>query len=444
MKVMIQSALGHPRSKKFMTKIDGHGHEFRDVTNRPAETITTRPVALAVDAASVSGQPESAADKPPYRIPTLQEINALPQSGLNVISLFAGTGGSSLGYRMAGFRVLFANEFIEAARDSYAANARPGTIIDGRDIRKITPQEILDAVGLKPGELDVLDGSPPCASFSTAGIKQRGWNRIKKYSDGAQRADDLFYEYLRILDGIRPKVFIAENVSGLIKGVAKGYFLDILKRMKALGYRVEARLLDAQWLGVPQRRRRIFFVGVRDDLGRAPAFPKPLPYRYTLREALPWIDRAVHDTSGQFSEGEFTDKPSPTITVGVEGLNAVHYKVWDVEPEADMSRYETGKEWNRLAAGAQSERYFSLVKPPLDGPSPTVTASGGIPSFASVTHPLECRKFSIGELKRICGFPEDFILTGNYAQQWERLGRAVPPIMMERLATAIRQGVFEA
>ena len=103
-----------------------------------------------------------------------------------------------------------------------------------------------------------------------------------------QRTDDLFFEYARLLKGLLPKCFVAENVSGLVKGVAKGYFLEILAALKGSGYRVEAGLLDAQWLGVPQTRQRLIFVGVREDLGLPPAFPRPLPYRYSVREALGW------------------------------------------------------------------------------------------------------------------------------------------------------------
>ena len=400
MRVLVQQQLGLPRSGA--TKIKGHGHAFRDLSDLPAETITTRPVNVVVDRTQNLARTKS--DKPPYYVPTMAEIRSIDPNGYKVVSLFAGTGGSSLGYRMAGFSVLFANEFVEAARDSYAANANPATVIDRRDIRTVTPDDIFRATGIKEGELDILDGSPPCSSFSSAGVREKGWNQVKKYSDLSQRTDDLFYEYIRIIDGVRPKVFVAENVAGLIKGVSKGYFLDILKRMKALGYRVEARLLDAQWLGVPQRRRRVFFIGVRSDLNRDPVFPTPLRYRYTLREVLP------------------LDAP--------------------VEADADMRRFEVGKEWAKLAAGEQSERYFSLVRSQYDAPVQTVTAEGGLASLASVAHPVECRKFSIAELKRICSFPDDFVLTGTFAQQWERLGRAVPPLMMRAIATTLRDRVL--
>lgn len=125
----------------------------------------------------------TATNKPPYIVPSMEEIRAKPWNGFNAISTFSGCGGSSTGYRMAGFKILWASEFIDAARESYAANKAPYTILDGRDIRQVKPEDILTAINLKPGELDLFDGSPPCASFSTAGKREAGWGKVKKYSD---------------------------------------------------------------------------------------------------------------------------------------------------------------------------------------------------------------------------------------------------------------------
>jgi DNA (cytosine-5)-methyltransferase 1 len=388
--------------------------------------------------------------KPPYRVPSMAEIAAVPWNGFLVASTFAGAGGSSLGYRMAGFRVAWASEFVPAAREVYALNAAPGTVIDDRDVRVVQPAEILAATGLAVGELDVLDGSPPCASFSTAGKRQAHWGQVRKYSDVEQRTDDLFFEFARVRDGLMPKAFVAENVSGLVKGAAKGYFLEILAKLKK-GYRVEARMLDAQWLGVPQQRQRIIFVGVREDLGIDPAFPVPLPYRYSVREAIPWIASFRNPvTLSGFGKGpikERVDQPSQTIMV--DGLGASNDYAVEVEHEADIGAFAIGREADKLAPGQQSDKYFQLVRAPLDGPCPTVSASGGgcdsyagLPTNASVIHPTERRKFSIAELRRVCGFPDDFALTGTYGQQWERLGRAVPPPMMRALAEAIRDQVL--
>lgn len=387
--------------------------------------------------------------KPPYRVPSMAEIAALPWNGYNAISTFSGCGGSSLGYKMAGFRVLWASEFIPAAQDTYRAN-HPATILDTRDIRNVQASDILDAIGMKPGELDLFDGSPPCASFSTAGKREAGWGKVKAYSDTKQRTDDLFFEYSRLIKGVQPKVFVAENVSGLVKGTAKGYFLEILAELKSCGYVVSAKLLDAQWLGVPQMRQRVIFVGVRNDLasqfGVKPVHPKPLAYRYSVRDALPWIGettpRACLDRRGAFgNDGDITDSPAPTVLADSVGTH------WVIEPETDISRYAIGAEWDKLKPGEQSERYYQLVRAPIDGPSPTVTQAAGTAwapaAAAGVTHPTEKRKFSIAELRRICAFPDDFILTGTYSQQWERLGRAVPPVMMMYIAKTIQTEVLD-
>lgn len=376
--------------------------------------------------------------KPEYRVPSMPEIAAVPWNGYTAISTFSGCGGSSLGYKMAGFKVLWASEFIPAAQDTYRAN-HPDTILDTRDIRQVKASEILDAIGMQPGQLDLLDGSPPCASFSTAGKREAGWGKVKAYSDTKQRTDDLFFEYARLVKDIQPKVFVAENVSGLVKGTAKGYFLEILQALKDCGYNVVAKLLDAQWLGVPQMRQRIIFIGVRNDLKVAPVHPKPLSYRYSVRDAIPWIVKAELANGlesiglGHHKMADLNGRVFPTI----QALRPVV-----VEAESDISRYAIGAEWDKLRPGESTYYGGRLYKPSLDAPSPTVTQRGGDNTAASVAHPTEKRKFSIAELKRICAFPDDFILTGTYAQQWERLGRAVPPVMMSHIAAAIRDNVL--
>ena len=372
--------------------------------------------------------------KPTYVVPSMADVRSIPWNGLRVASTFCGGGGSSLGYRMAGYKIIWASEFVESARETYRVNAHKDTIIDSRDIRSVSAKDILSVTGLSVGDLDIFDGSPPCASFSTAGKRERGWGKQKQYSDTVQRTDDLFFEFSRLVRELQPKVFVAENVSGLIEGTAKGYFIEILRELGLCGYRVKCKLLDAQWLGVPQSRQRTIFIGVRNDLNREPIYPKPMAYRYSIRDAAPWIYRPS------------IDAPSDTITAcGTGGDVRYNWKVFApvVEPEADISRYCTGREWEKLRIGEQSDRYFSLVRADPDKPSPTICASHGSSGIASVTHPFERRKFSIAELRRICSFPDDFVLTGTYAQQWERLGRAVPPLMMKAIAETIRDRIFD-
>lgn len=348
--------------------------------------------------------------KPAYRVPLMAEIADLDWNGYNVVSTFSGAGGSCLGYRMAGYRVLWANEFIPAAQETYKLN-HPNSILDTRDIRTIQPEEILAAIGLKQGDIDILDGSPPCASFSTAGKREQGWGKVKDYSDTKQRTDDLFFEYARLLKGLQPKVFVAENVSGLVKGTAKGYFKLVLEALKDCGYNVKAKVLDAQWLGVPQMRQRLIFIGVRNDLGIEPTHPKPFDYRYSVREAF---------------NGE---------------------TVAPVEPETWYKHYAIGRSWDQCGYGKDHPKYINMKRPAFERPCNTITQTtgaridGGISAHV-VSHPTERRAFSTAELKRICAFPDDYQLTGTYAQQWERLGRAVPPVMMMHIAKTIEQEIL--
>jgi DNA (cytosine-5)-methyltransferase 1 len=355
--------------------------------------------------------------KPPYRVPTMAEVEAVPWNGRIVASTFSGTGGSCLGYRMAGFRVAWASEFIPAAQEAYRAN-HPTSTLDTRDIREVQPQEILDALGLKVGELDVLDGSPPCASFSTSGKREKGWGETKAYSDSKQRTDDLFHEFIRILRGLRPKMFVAENVDGLVRGVARGYFVEILRELRASGYRVQAVSLDAAWLGVPQHRRRLIFVGVRENLATEPRHPEPLPYVYTVADAIPWV-----------LGGEAPPGLGPTA----------------IDAKASFVGYAIEPAWFRLRLGEVSRKYLNLIRSDPGRPSPTVTATGGQQGAAAVTHPIEPRKYTLAELRRICSFPDDFVLPGDdYPRSWERLGRSVPPVMMRAIASTVAEVLDEA
>lgn len=326
--------------------------------------------------------------KPEYRVPSMPEIAALPWNGHNVVSTFSGAGGSCLGYRMANYKVLWANEFIPAAQDTYRAN-HPTSILDTRDIRKVKGEDILQAIGLGVREIDILDGSPPCASFSTAGKREAGWGKVKAYSDTKQRTDDLFFEYARLLRELQPKVFVAENVSGLIKGTAKGYFKLILQELKDCGYNVTAKVLDAQWLGVPQMRQRLIFVGVRKDIGLQAAHPKPLDYQYSVREVLPHIL--------ELKLGGFADNWNPST-----------------RPAATV----TQSDGQRKSLTAYMSSYM-------------VRGQDGIG-----------RKWKIDELRKVCAFPDDYILTGDFAQQWERMARAVPPVMMSHIAKTIEQEIL--
>src|SRR6266853_3999467 len=350
---------------------------------------------------------------------------------------------------MAGFKVVWANEFVPAAQESYRANMSGDAILDCRDIRLVEPEEILQATGLKRGELDLFDGSPPCQAFSTAGKREKGWGHEKTYEHGAQQCNEtLFDEYIRLLRGLQPKTFVAENVSGLVKGTAKGWFIEVLRSLKASGYRVTARLLDAQWLGVPQMRQRIIFVGVREDLSIDPVHPEPFRYRYSVRDALPHLTAVKSVAHGFTREDTLSlQKPAPSVTAGI----GASYQQHNVQSETMLpgdaeltGRVGTAYTRKRVsldkplycitATGAQQQRFelsggravHNTGGDPnysagdiTDRPSPTITVGsisrdgGGASNHFHVVDATERRKFTIAELKRICAFPDDFILVGT-------------------------------
>lgn len=357
-------------------------------------------------------------EAPPYTVPSMAEVRATPTPFIGV-STFSGAGGSSTGMRMAGVKMLWANEFVPAARDTYRANW-PTTTLCADDVRAVNAETILSTIGLERGQLDVLEGSPPCASFSTAGLVSKGWGEAHVYSGKTQRTDDLFYEFVRLLDELQPRVFVAENVSGLVKGKSKGVFLQVLAALKGCGYDVRAQKLDASWLGVPQARERMIFIGVRSDLGVRPKFPTPLPYRYTLRDVL------TEDVAPERDGDRFVDQETGTDL--------------SIKP---FSQYAY---WLRKAPDSRtplpSNRYFLLRRCLMDQPAFTVTAKGDVAASA-ITHPYEPRKFTLAELRRICGFPADYVLTGRYAHRWERLGRSVPPVMMAAIGRCVVETLEE-
>ena len=332
------------------------------------------------------------------------DIENIAWNGCKVVSTFSGCGGSCLGYRMAGYKVVYANEFIKAARQVYKLN-HPNSYLDSRDIRNVTPESILENTDLNVGDIDIYDGSPPCSDFSRAGKRESGWGKEKKYSDTVQRVDDLFYEYVRLVDGLKPKVFVAENVSGLTSGSAIGYFKKIIKALTDCGYKVRCKLLDAQWLGVPQSRKRTIFIGVRSDLSKHPQFPKPFEYQHFIGEAVKGLDY----------------KNEQKVFLNERSMG---YKYW-MNCKAGESFDKGSMRYNNKSA------WFTHQKL-----SPSKVSSCILQTM-SMYHWLEPRFLTISEIKRLSSFPDDFKLVGDYMRRWERIGRAVPPLMMKQVAKTI-------
>jgi DNA (cytosine-5)-methyltransferase 1 len=307
-----------------------------------------------------------------------------------VISTFAGCGGSSLGYSMAGFRELLAIEWDNNAVETFQLNFDV-PVIKG-DIAEVSVEQVLEMTGLQVGALDVFDGSPPCQGFSTAGKREMADSR-----------NQLFREYVRLLRGLRPKVFVMENVSGMVKGKMKIIFAEILRELKASGYRVSARLLNAMYFGVPQSRERMIFIGVREDLGIEPSHPEaetaPITFKYATSDIWHIVDS-------------------------------------DLPFNADT---ETAKAMLRAQPGEQDPRHFSTFRLWIDRPANTLRKD--FLGYFHYWHPVHFRPLTLGEWKRAGSFPDRFTFTDK-KNGCQRIGNSVPPLFMRSIARHIRAEIL--
>ncbi len=317
--------------------------------------------------------------------------------GFTVISTFSGCGGSSLGYQMAGGKVLLAVEWDENAVMTYKINF-PSTPVWQGDIHDLTIDEILEITGLQPGELDIFDGSPPCQGFSTSGKRE--------FCDSRNQ---LYNEYIRLLRGLKPKVLVLENVSGLVKGKMKLIFRDILTELKSSGYLVRARLMNTMYYGVPQSRQRLIFIGIREDLGIKPCHPAPSGKPISIREALQ--DCPV---------GECPE------------LSPKYREIWFHVPNGGTMQ----------DALNLKSHFNDVVKPNPGKPSPTLLRMNNGTGFATLCHWREPRPISINEAKRIHSYPDDYTFVGSHSEKWARIGNSVPPLFMKVIAEHVRDNIL--
>lgn len=312
---------------------------------------------------------------------------------MKVISTFSGCGGSSLGYKMAGCQVVAAVEWEDNAVAAYRAN-HPTTKMFHGDIAKVTGAQLMKATGLEFGELDVLDGSPPCQGFSTAG--QRALNDPR---------NKLFQQQLRLIDELGPKRVVLENVAGMIKGKMRRVAGEIVRELKERGYRVAAGLMEAQYFGVAQRRPRVFFIGAKTH---KPTLPRPTSRPTMAGDALVGV----------------TPGPTPTMAP-CDRLFAKHGRPG--EQGSDL-----------LTRLGRKPNWFGHVMLCPRKVSPTITKrSSGFLHW-------DRRLLAVNERLVLTGFPEDYILPGSFSEQCARIGNSVAPPMTEAIARTLMAGHDEA
>ena len=363
-------------------------------------------------------------------------LEASSKKLFTVISTFAGGGGSSTGYRLSGGNILCVNEFVQSAVDTYGANY-PNTPILDDDIKKLTGEDFLRVANIQKGELDILDGSPPCSAFSVAGKREKGWDKTKKYSDGkeVENIEDLFFEYIRIANDIQPKVIIGENVAGIMMGEAIKKYNEIINEFEKCGYEAIGKVMNAADFGTPQARKRCFFVAVRNDVMEkvglnfmtmeSTLYPEPYGPQPTLKDAIGDIENDKEEVQMllDFVQGSFQKKWIELLPFSPDKHRKPSDPEFiDINPKQSM---------------------FNMIRPAPNLPCPTVTQAGQKKGLSGVFHYDSNRKLTIKELKRVMGLPDDYKLQGDFDQQAERVGRMVAPLMMKALSNNIYEKVIK-
>ena len=325
------------------------------------------------------------------------ESAVTPVRQFNSIELFAGGGGLALGMSLAGFHHVLLNEFDTAACKTLKTNKPEWNVIEG-DVRHI------DFTPLR-GKIDFLSGGFPCQAFSYAG-KGAGFNDTR---------GTLFFELARAVKEIQPKVFMGENVKGLISHENGRTFETIKNTIAELGYTlVEPRVLRAIMYQVPQKRERLILIAIRNDIAQNVEFHWPTPYHevLTLRDAL--YKSVIYENDVPVSEGaQYPEKKKRVLAMVPQGGD------WRNLPE-EVAKDYMGGSW--LLGGGKTGMARRLS---LDEPSLTLTCSP-CQKQTERCHPLETRPLSVREYARIQTFPDNWAFQGSMSDKYKQIGNAVP------------------
>ena len=384
---------------------------------------------------------------------TLDELKQSSDRKLfNYISFFSGGGGSSAGYKLAGGDCLFVNEFQRVAMDTYLANW-PGTPNICDDIKNVTGQKIMEMTGLQVGELDILDGSPPCPPFSMSGTKRKGWNKEKvAYGMKQKNIEDLTWEQIRIAGEMKPKVIVCENVKGLTMDYAQDHLNLMVRDFENLGYSTVYKVLKGHEQGVPQKRERVFIVSVRNDvldtigmpfMCLSGLYPDPEEVSATIRDAIEDIQDDPDNVKESKELCEAMTKsakykwmkrlpknPDTYVSVGDDVVGPWYDKV-----------IAHRKKWGKSIPEKKTSFYQSR-RVGWDNPSHTLSEQGLQTSLAVHLHPYEDRVYTTKESARIMTLPEDYKLTGTLNEKLARIGLMVAPLCMKYLIDEIYEQVL--
>lgn len=332
------------------------------------------------------------------------------KNGLKVFSCFACGGGSTMGYKLAGCEVIGCCEIDPKMNERYVKNHHPkyNYLMDIRDFNKIPEDEIPEELK----NLDILDGSPPCTTFSMAGEREKSWGKKKKFREGQaeQTLDDLSFVFIDTVAKLKPKCVIMENVEGLIKGEAWSYVQKIYKQLNDIGYQVNHWLLKGEYMGVPQTRHRVFFIALREDVNFE-LMSLDMSFNY---EPIPY--GKIKDGKGRvIEEDSKTYKLLCEVKNGEKDMGAAHERLYGTI--AFFQNRILYDDEVVFTIRAKSNDFFDL---------------------------LQKRGMSVGEIISSQTFPTDYDFGNKTLNNVCYIcGMSVPPIMIKRIVSRlIESGVF--
>jgi len=323
---------------------------------------------------------------------------------ITYVDLFSGVGGMTLGFEREGFENIFSIDFDETINKTYKQNFPKNTLIE-KGIKNLTKKEMLNLTNGK--EVDIIIGGPPCQGFSIAGKIGRN------FVDDPR--NHLFKEFARVVKILNPKMFVMENVARVYTHNNGKTRDEIISLFKKLGYKVDCQILNSADYGVPQIRKRVFFIGNR--LGIDNKFPEKNVDKFrTIKEAI--------DNLPKLNSGETSNMPNhEAMSHSEQMLNKMSYI------SNGGSRSEIPEEI-RPSSG-DPRKYIRYNK---DNPSVCVTGD-----MRKIFHYSQNRALTVRELARIQSFPDNFIFKGSKISQQQQVGNAVPPLMAKEIALRIKE-----
>ena len=326
------------------------------------------------------------------------------KNGLKVFSCFACGGGSTMGYKLAGCEVIGCCEIDPKMNEIYVKNHHPkyNFLMDIRDFNAIPNEELPDELL----DLDILDGSPPCTTFSMAGIREKSWGKKKKFREGQkeQTLDDLSFIFIETVKKLNPKVVVMENVEGLILGEAFQYVQKIYKQFEEIGYKLHHWLLKGEKMGIPQSRHRVFFVAIRNDLD---IYPEKLNMDFNYEKVT---FGECRQEKGIHTDTEYQDRMDKYYKPGDQFIEDINRRIG-----------KTGGFSNSIV-------YDEDV-------CVTIVAN------SQIFRACDKLAFSDQDVIAVQTFPQDYDFMNEKARYV--CGMSVPPVMMKRIVQRlIKEGVF--